>query len=68
MAPSRLGLKLASAGGPVGRQVGGGGQGPRPAGQRRGPHDLAPITKTKLRAVFDLTPGKDMRLIEMKVF
>jgi hypothetical protein len=28
----------------------------------------APVTTTKLRAVFDLTPGKDMRLVEMKVF
>jgi hypothetical protein len=28
----------------------------------------APVTTTKLRAVFDLAPGKDMRLVEMKVF
>ena len=28
----------------------------------------APVTAGKLRAVFDLAPGKDMRLVEMKVF
>jgi hypothetical protein len=28
----------------------------------------AAVTTTKLRAVFDLAPGKDMRLVEMKVF
>jgi hypothetical protein len=28
----------------------------------------APVTTSKLRAVFDLAPGKDMRLVEMKVF
>jgi hypothetical protein len=30
----------------------------------------APVTTTKLRAgaVFDLAPGRDMRLVEMKVF
>jgi hypothetical protein len=27
-----------------------------------------PVTAMKLRAVFDLSPGKDMRLVEMKVF
>jgi hypothetical protein len=27
-----------------------------------------PVTTSKLRAVFDLAPGKDMRLVEMKVF
>ncbi len=27
-----------------------------------------PVTASKLRAVFDLAPGKDMRLVEMKVF
>jgi len=27
-----------------------------------------PVMATKLRAVFDLAPGRDMRLIEMKVF
>ncbi|MBO9557929.1 MAG: discoidin domain-containing protein [Caulobacter sp.] len=28
----------------------------------------ASVTASKLRAVFDLAPGKDMRLVEMKVF
>jgi hypothetical protein len=28
----------------------------------------APVTTSKLRAVFDLVPDKDMRLVEMKVF
>jgi hypothetical protein len=28
----------------------------------------APVTTSKLRAVFDLVPSKDMRLVEMKVF
>ena len=32
------------------------------------PTTWAPVTTTKLRAVFDLAPGKDMRLVEMKVF
>lgn len=27
-----------------------------------------PVTASKLRAVFDLTPGRDMRLVEMKAF
>ena len=27
-----------------------------------------PVVASKLRAVFDLAPGKDMRLVEMKVF